>query len=107
MAIISKNPSTKEVLKTFDEITDSELQKKILKANEVFKSWKKTTFEERANLLKKMAVYLREHSQELGKLASLEMGKTIIAGKMEVEKCATCCDYYAVNSYPQLFFIAD
>lgn len=98
MAIQSKNPATGEVLKSFEEISDIELENKIAKAQQAFLSWKKTSFEERAKLLKKMAVYLRTHSGELGKLASLEMGKTVSAGKAEVEKCATCCDYYADNA---------
>jgi len=98
MAIQSKNPVTEEVLKTFNEISDEELEKKLAKADEVFKVWKNTTFPERSNLLKKMADYLWEHSLELGRLASIEMGKTILAGKLEIEKCATCCEYYADNA---------
>jgi succinate-semialdehyde dehydrogenase/glutarate-semialdehyde dehydrogenase len=98
MAIQSKNPNTEELLKTFEEISDSELENKISKASAVFKNWKNTSFSERSTLLKKMANYLRENSVELGRLASLEMGKTLSAGKAEVEKCAMACDYYADNA---------
>ncbi len=97
MAIQSKNPTTEEVLKTFKEISDAELEKKVAKANEAFQSWKNTSFKERAILMKKLGEYLRDHKEEFSRLQMLEMGKTMKSGPGGIDKCASLCDYYADN----------
>ncbi len=98
MAIQSKNPSTEEILKTFSEITEAELEEKISLASSAFSSWKKTSFEERASLMRKLGKYLRTHTEEFSKLQMLEMGKTMKSGPSGIEKCASLCDYYADNA---------
>ncbi len=98
MPIQSKNPATGEVLKTFKEISDQELEKKLALAENAFKSWKKTTFKERAVLMKKLGEYLKNHTQEFSKLQMLEMGKTMKSGPIGIEKCGSLCDYYADNA---------
>ena len=98
MAIQSKNPSTEEILKTFTEITEVELEEKVSLASNAFSSWKKTSFEERANLMRKLGEYLRTHTEEFSKLQMLEMGKTMKSGPSGIEKCAFLCDYYADNT---------
>ena len=95
MAIISKNPATLEVYGEYEEISDDVLESKISLASDTYNAWKETSFEERKNLLLKLAKYLRENKESLAQLASIEMGKTLIAGVGEVEKCALCCEYYA------------
>ena len=98
MAIQTKNPATEEVLKNFTEITEEELEQKISQAEVSFLSWKETSFEDRAKLLNNHAIYLREHVEELAILASIEMGKTKKSAMMELEKCASVCEYYAQNA---------
>ena len=95
MALQSKNPATLEVVKTFDEITDEQLEAKIAKAQSAFESWKLTSLEERKKLMLSLAKYLREHSDELSRLQTLEMGKTLSSGPIGIEKCAALCEYYA------------
>ncbi len=96
--IQSKNPTTEEVLKTFSEIRDEELEQKISLASSAFISWKKTSFEERAILMRKLRDYLRNHKEEFSKLQMLEMGKTMKSGPGGMDKCASLCDYYADNA---------
>src|SRR3989344_476330 len=98
MAIQSKNPVTEEVLKTFEEITDAELEAKLAKAARAFESWKQTTFEERARLFLKLSDYLIEHKEELGKLSTIEMGKTVATAAGGLEKSALNCQFYAENA---------
>jgi len=98
MAIQSKNPSTEEVLKTFTELTDEEVKDKINIGAQAFLSWKETSFEYRKELMHKHAEYLRVNKERLAEYASIEMGKTKVAAIVEVEKCATVCDYYADNA---------
>ncbi len=98
MPIQSKNPTTEEILKTFSEITEKELEKKISLASKAFKSWKKTSFKERAILMLKLGEYLRSHAEDFSKLQMLEMGKTMKSGPIGIKKCALLCDYYADNA---------
>ncbi len=98
MAIQSKNPATEEVLKTFEEISNEELEQKLSLASEAFKNWKKTSFKERADLMRKLGEYLRGHTEELSRLQMLEMGKTMKSGPVGIDKCASLCDYYADNA---------
>lgn len=98
MSIQSKNPATEEVIKTFDEISDTELEAKLAKAQSAFESWKKTSFKERAKLFMKLSDYLQEHKAELAKLMTIEMGKTTPAGLSEIEKSALTCEFYAENA---------
>lgn len=98
MSIQSKNPATEEVLKTFTEISSEELEGKLALAEEAFKSWKQTSFKERAVLMRKLGEYLKSHAEEFSKLQMLEMGKTMKSGPIGIEKCASLCDYYAENA---------
>jgi succinate-semialdehyde dehydrogenase/glutarate-semialdehyde dehydrogenase len=98
MAIQSKNPATEEVLKIFSEISDEDLEKKISLASASFQDWKKVSYKDRAILMRKLANYLREHTEEFSRLQMLEMGKTMKSGPVGIEKCASLCDYYADNT---------
>lgn len=98
MAYETVNPATGKKIKTFDQLSDDDMKMAIEKADETFHSWKKTSFSERANLLKKVGELLRERKEELGKLMTLEMGKPIKEGISEAEKCAWVCDFYVENA---------
>lgn len=98
MAIQSRNPATGEAVKTFEELSDAELQSKLALAESAHETWKKTTFAERAALMMKLADHLEAQAKHLGELMSIEMGKTIAAGESEVKKCALVCRYYAESA---------
>ncbi|MGZ5067477.1 MAG: NAD-dependent succinate-semialdehyde dehydrogenase [Usitatibacter sp.] len=98
MAITSINPATNQAVKTYPEMTPAEVDAAIEQSHETWKSWRRTTFAERARLMKKSAAILRERKNELAKLMATEMGKPLKQGVAEAEKCALCCDYYADNA---------
>ncbi|MDO8483190.1 MAG: NAD-dependent succinate-semialdehyde dehydrogenase [bacterium] len=98
MSIQSKNPTTLEVVKTFKELSKKELEVKLAKAAKAYDVWKKTSFLERAKLMRKLGEYLREHADEFSALQTLEMGKTMKSGPAGLVKCAGVCDYYADNT---------
>jgi len=89
------NPFTNEIVKQFDVMEDKELDSKIALADSTFKTWKKTAFSVRAKLLHKVADIMRNKKEELGKLATLEMGKLLKESIAEVELSADIFDYYA------------
>ncbi len=98
MVIISKSPVTCEVFAQFSELSGDEIEKKLALARSVFLSWRQTSLEERAVLMRKVAIKLREQKNDLAILMAQEMGKIIKAGQAEIEKCASVCDYYADNA---------
>ncbi len=88
-------PFTQEVLAEYPLMDDVAVDKAISNASVIYKSWKKYSFPERANILKNVAVILRRDQEKLATLITREMGKIISEAKAEVEKCATTAIYYA------------
>jgi len=98
MAIASVNPATGEVLKTFEPLTPAQIEAKLQLAADTFEIFRKTMFAERARMMNKAADILENEKQELGKLMTLEMGKTLRSAVDEAVKCAWGCRYYAENA---------
>jgi succinate-semialdehyde dehydrogenase / glutarate-semialdehyde dehydrogenase len=95
MAIASINPATAETLKTFDALSEQQLEDKLQQAAEAFRIHRRTTFAERAPMMLHAAEILENEKQEFARLMTLEMGKPIKAAVQETEKCAWVCRYYA------------
>jgi succinate-semialdehyde dehydrogenase / glutarate-semialdehyde dehydrogenase len=104
MAIATINPATGEVVKQFQALTDAQVDERIAKAAKAFQSFRKTSFADRAKWMLKAGEILEAEKAELGRLMTLEMGKTLSSAIAEAAKCATGCQYYAENAER---FIAD
>lgn len=91
----SINPYTGEALYEFEELSDNQLQARLDLAGKAFEEWKKSGFDTRAGLMKKLAAGLRENAVDYARTISMEMGKPISQAIAEVEKCAWVCEYYA------------
>jgi len=98
MEIYSVNPANGEQIKAYTAHSDEQISTKITQTHKAWLSWKLTGFDERAKLLINMANILKHRKQELAKLMAMEMGKPLLQGISEVEKCAAVCEYYAVNA---------
>ncbi|WP_313579156.1 NAD-dependent succinate-semialdehyde dehydrogenase [Chishuiella sp.] len=96
--IKSINPFNNELVKEFEIMSNDQVDQIVDKADEAFKSWKNTSFDERAKIIHKVASIMRDRKQELGKLATLEMGKLLRESIYEVELSANIFDYYADNA---------
>jgi succinate-semialdehyde dehydrogenase / glutarate-semialdehyde dehydrogenase len=76
MAYQTINPFTEELVKSFREHTDAELEAIIARAEETYESdWSLRSLAERKAIVKKAASILREKRDEFAKLITLEMGK--------------------------------
>lgn len=95
MSIISINPANGQQIKEYATLNDDQATAKIEETHQAWLRWKKTGPEERRTLLINLADILRERKQELSVLMAREMGKPVVQGVSEVEKCAVCCEYYA------------
>lgn len=92
------NPATNEQVAAYDRINSEEAKQKIRFAHETYLHWKDTSFSYRSSLMNKLADILEENLEEYAQLATLEMGKTILQSRKEIEKCALICRYYANNA---------
>jgi succinate-semialdehyde dehydrogenase/glutarate-semialdehyde dehydrogenase len=104
MAIATINPTTGEVLKTFEALTASEIEQKLELAASAFRSHRHSSFSDRASKMMRAAEILEEEKDECAHLMTLEMGKPLKAAVAEAMKCATGCRYYAKNAEK---FLAD
>jgi succinate-semialdehyde dehydrogenase/glutarate-semialdehyde dehydrogenase len=91
----SVNPATGEVLKRYDDHGEAEVERRIARAAATFKSYRRTSFAERAGWMRKAGDILSSEKERLGRLMTLEMGKTLKSAIAEAEKCALVCRYYA------------
>ena len=102
MIIKSINPYSQVVIAEHEVLTNAQLSRKIELSEKAFKNWRNTTFQERADNMKKLASILRARKEELGLLITSEMGKIISEGIAEVEKSAGNCDFYAEHAEEML-----
>ncbi len=94
-AMKSVNPANGEELKHFEALSDSELESKLILAERCFREYRKRPIRDRMALMARAADILVTEKERLGKLMTLEMGKTLSSAIQEAEKCATACRYYA------------
>jgi succinate-semialdehyde dehydrogenase/glutarate-semialdehyde dehydrogenase len=93
----SINPATGETFARFEELNDGELEARLARAAERFRTWRSLPVAHRAALMARAAEVLEAQKERLGRTMTLEMGKTLKAAIGEVEKCAWVCRYYAEN----------
>lgn len=102
MIFKSINPFTQAELEEHEVLTNAQLADKLKISESAFKYWRTTTFQERADKMRNLAVILRTNKEELGLLITNEMGKILSEGISEVEKSAANCDFYAENAEKML-----
>jgi succinate-semialdehyde dehydrogenase / glutarate-semialdehyde dehydrogenase len=98
MAIATINPTTGQVLKTFEPLSAAEIEAKLRLAVEAFSKHRRIPFAERARMMVKAAEIIEAEKEAHGRTMTLEMGKPIRAAVDEAAKCAWVCRYYAENA---------
>jgi succinate-semialdehyde dehydrogenase/glutarate-semialdehyde dehydrogenase len=100
--IATVNPATGETLRTFESLTEQQVEAKLQRASETFASYRRTSCAAREPLMLRAAEILEAEKHALGRLMTLEMGKPLKAAIQEAEKCAWVCRYYAENAQRHL-----
>ncbi|WP_446807900.1 NAD-dependent succinate-semialdehyde dehydrogenase [Methylomonas sp. 2BW1-5-20] len=99
MAYQSINPSSGELLASYPELSDSDLELAIAKADHAYrKEWRNCSVDERAKIMTKAASILLERKEEYAQYLTLEMGKLIGEAYAEVDITAGILQYYAKNA---------
>jgi succinate-semialdehyde dehydrogenase/glutarate-semialdehyde dehydrogenase len=104
MSIATINPATGETLKTFEALSDSQLEERLQLAVKAFGEFRKNTFAQRGAWMQKAAEILESDKEKFGRVMTTEMGKTFRSAVDEAAKCAWVCRYYAENAEK---FLAD
>jgi succinate-semialdehyde dehydrogenase/glutarate-semialdehyde dehydrogenase len=90
------NPATGEVVRTFAECSDGELEAAVQQAQATYeRDWRYRSVGDRARIVSGAAAKLRQHAEEYAGYLTLEMGKLIGEAHGEVSLAANILDYYA------------
>ncbi len=98
MPYLSFNPTTNQLIQTYACWDVQRLAQALEKTHDAQQSWAKTTFAQRAAVLRNVAIDLLTHRDRNAILITQEMGKPLHEARAEVEKCASVCDYYAQHA---------
>ncbi|MGK5675411.1 NADP-dependent succinic semialdehyde dehydrogenase [Micromonospora sp. URMC 106] len=104
MPIATTNPATGQVLKSYDPMSEEQIDAAIERADLAYRQLRDTTIAQRGRWLTAAADLLEADRDETARLMTTEMGKTYAAAKAEVTKCATACRFYAAKAAE---FLAD
>ncbi|MCU0424070.1 MAG: NAD-dependent succinate-semialdehyde dehydrogenase [Candidatus Kapabacteria bacterium] len=91
----SIHPYDQSIIAEYPIMDGKTLESRLESSAQGFLAWKKTTMQERSDLLKRVAMRLRADIDNLALLITMEMGKILAESRAEVEKCAMTCDFYA------------
>lgn len=98
----SYSPADGQLIAKVKETTWDDYEKVITKAQEAFKYWRMVPAPKRGEIVRQMALKLREYKEDLGKLVSYEMGKIYVEGLGEVQEMIDIADF-AVGLSRQLY----
>jgi succinate-semialdehyde dehydrogenase / glutarate-semialdehyde dehydrogenase len=104
MTIQSINPATGEKLRSFEPLSESQIDEKLGLASETFRGYRRMTLASRARMMARAAEILEAEKEKFGRLMTIEMGKPLRAAVEEAAKCALNCRYYAEKAAE---FLAD
>ncbi|MGW0794790.1 NADP-dependent succinic semialdehyde dehydrogenase [Streptomyces sp. NPDC002692] len=97
MAIATTSPVTGEVIKSFDELTPDQLEDKLARAAAAAAAYRLTSVEDRAGWLDRAADQLEKDADDVSRMITTEMGKTLRAAREEVAKCVHGLRFYAAE----------
>lgn len=90
-----EDPATGRVLVQLPRMGTAETERAIHAAQRAYLSWRATTAEQRAVLLRRWCALVREHANDLALLMTLEQGKPLAEAKGEIEYAASYIAWFA------------
>jgi len=83
------NPATEQVFARCPAATRAQLDQAVAAARRAFEAWRRTSYQERAALLKRVAEVLRQHQDRLAELLTREQGKPLSQARDEIGRAFT------------------
>lgn len=98
----SFSPVDGEQIAVFTPASQEDYDQVIKTAEAAFLEWRKVPAPKRGEVVRQLGEELRKHKEDLGKLVSYEMGKSLQEGLGEVQEMIDICDF-AVGLSRQLY----
>ncbi|MFJ5295467.1 NAD-dependent succinate-semialdehyde dehydrogenase [Pseudomonas sp. NPDC088368] len=99
MAYQTINPTTNQLVKTWPNHTDAQVEDALASAHRLYKSeWSKGSIQPRLAVLRKLADLIDARNEELARIITLEMGKLIGESRGELHVVAQIARFYADNA---------
>ncbi|MFH8976884.1 NADP-dependent succinic semialdehyde dehydrogenase [Streptomyces sp. NPDC017890] len=95
MPIATVNPANGETLRTYEAMSEEEIERRLELAEATFRTYRTTGFYERAGLMRRAADLLEADRKEIGRVITTEMGKPVKQARAEAAKCAKAMRWYA------------
>lgn len=91
------SPINGETVATYPFDSEEQIEHVLQDSFSAAKRWKQTPLADRVTALVSIGQALRDNSEELAQMMSLEMGKPIVQARGEITKSANLCDWYATH----------
>lgn len=88
-------PATEKVMAELTEATVEDADQAVARAKSAYPAWRAVAPKDRANLMRKIAVAIQHHAEELAQLEARNVGKPISDARGEVGMVADVFNYYA------------
>jgi acyl-CoA reductase-like NAD-dependent aldehyde dehydrogenase len=95
VAVTVINPATEETIATLEEAGVEETDAAVARARAAFPAWRDVSPRDRGRLLRRLATLVEEHSEELARIESRNVGKPIAGARGEVGMVADVFHFYA------------
>ena len=95
MTVTVINPATEETIATLEEDGVEETDAAVARARAAFPAWRDVSPRDRGRLLRRLATLVEEHSEELARIESQNVGKPIAGARGEVGMVADVFHFYA------------
>jgi acyl-CoA reductase-like NAD-dependent aldehyde dehydrogenase len=95
MSFESHNPETGELLGTYPEHDQAEIEVRVQRAWTGYQRWSRTLLQERIAFLTRLATLLEDRAETYGRLITTEMGKPLVDAVGEIKKSAWDARYFA------------
>jgi betaine-aldehyde dehydrogenase len=95
VAVTVLNPATEEPIAELAEAGVEEADAAVARAREAFPAWRAVAPADRARLLRRLAMLVQEHAEELALLETRNVGKPISDSRAEVGMVADVFHFYA------------
>src|SRR6476660_7033750 len=95
MSLTVLNPATEQPIANLAEAGVEETDAAVARAKEAFPAWRAVSTTDRGRLLRRLATLVEEHSEELARIESQNVGKPIAGARGEVGMVADVFHFYA------------
>jgi betaine-aldehyde dehydrogenase len=95
VAVTVINPATEETIATLEEAGVEETDAAVARARAAFPAWRDVSPRDRGRLLRRLATLVEDHSEELARIESQNVGKPIAGARGEVGMVADVFHFYA------------